>query len=306
VKCKRIATAGFPWLLASALLFVTVRPALAQSYLLGDWMPLYNEDFDERIPGPEQGDYVGLPVTPADVARGHSWDPEELTLPADQCRPHPSIYGFRGITTLRIWADMDPYTQAVTQLETMLVYQVQHRHIWMVKHPAPTATDLSTWQGYSVGHWDGDVLQVHTDHLRESWVRRNGLATDDQATMDESFFVDDDILTHVMMISDPQYLSEPLVKSNEFKRTLWIMGPYPCVPDNEVPRPQGQLPMHLPGDNPMEREWAVRTGVPVSAADGGAATMLPEYQEVIKAAPKNPPLSLIEAQEKRLLNSGQQ
>lgn len=280
------------------------RPLHAQSLLDGYWNPLFDEDVDERIPGPDQGDYAGLPVTAAAVAVAHSWDPEELTLPEIQCRPHPSIYGFRGVGMLRIWEDRDPYTQKQTQIETWIAWQSQHRHIWMdANHPHPPPWAQETWQGFSVGHWNGDVLEVHTDDVRAAWVRRNGLPTDDKATMDERFMRHGDILTDIMMISDPQYLSEPLVKSNEFLRAEnGEMDPYPCSQVDEVPRAEGIVPMHLPGPNPMVDEWAVRNHVPIQASLGGAQTSLPEYQDTMKKLPPNPPLSVIQAAEKKILN----
>ena len=38
-------------------------PALAQVSLVGEWSPRYHEDQPDRIPGPELGDYTGLPIT---------------------------------------------------------------------------------------------------------------------------------------------------------------------------------------------------------------------------------------------------
>jgi len=41
--------------------------------LVGEWSPRYHEDQPDRIPGPELGDYTGLPIT--DGARlAWEWD----------------------------------------------------------------------------------------------------------------------------------------------------------------------------------------------------------------------------------------
>jgi hypothetical protein len=270
----------------------------------GYWNPLFDEDQPERGPGPDQGDYAGLPVTPAAVSVAHTWDPERLTLPELQCRPHPSIYGFRGVGLLRIWEDRDPYTNAQTQIETWIMWMSQHRHIWMVPHPHPPVWAPESWQGYSTGHWEGNVLHVHTDMVKAAWVRRNGLPTDDKATMDERFMRYGDILTDVMMISDPQYLTEPMVKSNEFFRVAQgAMQPYPCNQVDEIPRAEGIVPMNLPGYNAMMDEYAVRNGVPVQASLGGAKTMFPEYQDTVKTLPHNPPLSQIEKAEQKVIGA---
>jgi len=69
----------------------------AQSQVDGYWNPLSDEDYVERYPGPDQGEYAGLPVTDAAVSVAESYSPELLTEEHTQCRPHPSIYGFRGL-----------------------------------------------------------------------------------------------------------------------------------------------------------------------------------------------------------------
>jgi hypothetical protein len=47
--------------LAAAL--ALAAPASAQVSLVGEWSPRYHEDQPDRIPGPELGDYTGLPPT---------------------------------------------------------------------------------------------------------------------------------------------------------------------------------------------------------------------------------------------------
>ena len=37
----------------------------AQVGLIGYWDPIFDEDVDERIPGPPIGDYLGLPINDA-------------------------------------------------------------------------------------------------------------------------------------------------------------------------------------------------------------------------------------------------
>jgi hypothetical protein len=279
-------------LLLSMAAAIAAKPAHAQGILVGYWNPIFDEDVDERIPGPEQNDYAGLPITPAARMRAESWDPELLTMTEHQCIPHPSTYGFRGVGGLRIWEDRDPETQKVTEIETWIAWQAQHRHIYMGEpppHPAPY--DLHTWQGWSVGHWEGDVLVVHTDQYKAGWIRRNGLPLTDRAVFDDRFIRHGDLLTHVMMVSDPVYLSEPLVKTNGFRYVLnGVMIPYTCRPAVEIPRARGEVPSHLPGKNPQATEFAIRHNVPIEAAKGGAQTALPEYMEYMKKLPPNPPL----------------
>jgi hypothetical protein len=281
---------------ASALLALlgglNAAPASAQGFLVGYWDPLFTEDVDERIPGPDQNDYLGLPITAAARMRAESWDPEILTVPEHQCVPHPSTYGFRGVGALRVWEVRDPETQKLKEIQTWITWQSQHRHIYMDSPPAhPPDYAPHTWQGFSTGKWEGDVLVVHTDHLKAGWVRRNGLALSDRASMVDRFFRHGNLLTHVSAVSDPHYLSEPLVRSNGFRYAPnGTMIPYTCRPAVEIPRARGVIPNHLPGKNPLKDEFAIRNNIPVEAARGGAQTALPEYMEYMKTLPPNPPL----------------
>ena len=43
--------------------------AHAQSRVLGYWNPIFDEDVDERIPGPAADDYAGLPISEASRLR---------------------------------------------------------------------------------------------------------------------------------------------------------------------------------------------------------------------------------------------
>jgi hypothetical protein len=141
---------------------------------------------------------------------------------------------------------------------------------------------------------------VHTDMYKRGWVRRNGLPTDDNAVFDERFFRDGDILTHIMIITDPEYLSEPLVKSTEYYHSLNApFAPYPCGEVTEIPRREGDVPMHMPDQTAVEQEWAVKNGVPLKAAQGGAETMFPEYEDTMKRLPPNPPLATVEREEQQ-------
>ncbi len=161
---------------------------------------------------------TAAPINQAMRERGHAWDPSILTEPEHQCIPHPSTYGIRGVGTLRIWEDLDPVTQKQTEIETYIVWEAQHRHIYMDGRPHPVAASPHTWQGFSLGRWEGDQLVVHTDHLKVGWIRRNGLALSDRASSDERFIRHGDVLTHVLMVYDPVYLAEPMIKTTGYRQ----------------------------------------------------------------------------------------
>lgn len=252
--------------------------ASAQVDLTGMWAPVFHEDQVERVPGPEVGDFAGLPINDALRLRADAWDAGLLTLPEHQCKPHPSTYGFRGVGNLRISADVDDATQRIVRLNTHIQWQEQKRSIWMDGRPHPPAWAPHTWQGFSTGHWEGSDLVVRTTHLKAGWIRRNGVVISDRATMTERFIRHGTVLTHVSIIEDPVYLAEPLVRSNGFQLTANpVMQPYPCYPTTEVERPEGEVPHHLPGANPFLEEYARKHSLPLAAVRGGPPTALPEF-----------------------------
>jgi hypothetical protein len=136
--------------------------------------------------------------------------------------------------------------------------------------PRPSDLEPHTWQGFSLGRFEGDVLVVTTTHLKAGWMRRNGLPFSDRATMTERFFRHGSTLTHVMMIQDPVYLTEPLVKSNGFS---WVpngtMDAYPRRPADEVPRSRATR-HHLPGEPFVGLRRAPSADAAVERRDGAA------------------------------------
>jgi hypothetical protein len=158
--------------LVAAGLLALPAAALAQADFTGIWAPIFHEDQVERIPGPDVGDYAGLPITDAERLRADSWDASLLTLPEHQCKPHPSTYGFRGVGNLRVTPVYNDATQQMIKLITHIQWQEQEREIWMDGRPHPPAFAAHTWQGFSTGEWDGNVLVVKTTHLKAGWTAR--------------------------------------------------------------------------------------------------------------------------------------
>ena len=270
---KVIAFVVLAWLAAA-------RPASAQIDLSGIWAPIMHEDQVERAPGPEIGDYLGLPINDALRLRAQSWDASILTMEEHTCKPHPSTYGFRGVGNLRITANYDQASFQLTKLDTHIQWMEQRREVWMDGRPHPPDFDPHTWQGFSTGRWEGNVLVVETSHLKAGWIRRNGLALSDRAHMTERFLRHGDVLTHTYIIEDPVYLTEPLIKTNGFRLTTnTAMQPYPCQPAVEVERDPGDVPHHLPGQNPYITEFAKKFNLPLDATMGGAETALPEFRK---------------------------
>jgi len=258
------------------ILVLAVVPAMAQIDLSGEWNPQFHEDQPERIPGPDIGDYLGLPITDAARLRAEAWDAEILTLPEHQCKPHPADYGPRGPFNLRIWKEVDTPTQQIIAWHTHGSWQAPERTIYMDGRPHPPEYAAHTWQGFSTGKWDGDILTVTTTHLKIGWIRRNGIPRSDRATLTEHWIRHDDRLTLVSIVNDPVYLTEPFIRSTDFMLDPHQqIDPYPCESVTEVPRTKGEVPNFLPGTNPFLQEFATKHAIPEKSARGGAVTMYP-------------------------------
>ena len=270
--------------IVSAGIVLAPSAALAQTDLSGSWGPRFSEDFNERIPGPELGDYLGLPITDGARQWALSWDPSRLTLPEHQCQVHVSPYIYRGPLQLRIWEERDPNTQQLIAIKNYISTYEQTRTIWMDGRPHPPEYAAHTWEGFSTGRFEGDMLTVTTTHIKQGWVRRNGLPESDRATLSEHFVRHGNLLTHIGIVTDPVYLTEPLIKTENYVITERLQtGPgawlWPCEYVDEVAgRPQGVVPNYLVGRNPAVKEFLDRYHLPLDAAMGGAKTMYPEYQ----------------------------
>ena len=127
---------------------------------------------------------------------------------------------------------------------------------------AAFAVRAQTWQGFSTGEWEGDKLQVTTTHLKEGWLRRNGLARSDSATLIDYFIRHGDYLTLVTVVKDPVYLTEAFVRTSNWVADPQLqLSPFSCIPTLEIERPRGEVPNHLPGTNEYLHEFATRHGV---------------------------------------------
>src|SRR5207247_1938348 len=235
------------------------------------------------IPGPEIGDYLGLPINEAARLHGDSWDASLLTLPEHQCKPHPSDYSPRGPANLRLWKEVDTPTQQVKAWHTHISWQAPERTIWMDGRPHPPEYARHTWMGFSTGKWEGDMLTVTTTHLKKSYIQRNGVDSSDQATMVEHFFRSGEngqYLTLISIVTDPIYLAEPLVRTTDWMLALnqgvntggrgggGDCGPAETV-DEVAGQPKDYVPHFLPGTNDDQlHEVAKKYGIPFEATQG--------------------------------------
>jgi len=247
----------------------------------GEWAPLYHEDGPERLPGPELGDYTELPINAAARMAGDTDDADRISVvPEYQCRPHGGDYSMRGLGNLRVWREIDQTSEKLVAFHTHLLAWDSERTIWMDGRPHPPAYAPHTWQGFSTGAWDDNMLDIYTTHLKESYLKRNGVPRSDKATFTEHWVRHGNYLTVATVVTDPVFMTEPLVRTQ-----TWVLDPAQvisrdiCETVAEVPKAADYVPNHLPGTNPFLHEVADWYGLPYDATRGGAETLYPEYRK---------------------------
>jgi len=254
-----------------------VRPASAQMDFSGEWQPIFYEDQPERVAGPEIGDYTGIPINDAARMRGDTWSAAIQELPEWQCRPHSADYIWRGPSQLRITKEINPVTRQINAFHLEWLRSVD-TPVWLDGRPHPPEYAEHTWGGFATGKWEGNTLTVTVTHLKEGYLRRNGLPRSDKATITEHWVRHGDYLTVTVIMNDPVYLTEPFVRSTDYRLApAGLVAPYPCSVVEEVRRDRGEVPSWLPGKNPDLEDYAKKYDLPYEATRGGPQTMYPEF-----------------------------
>jgi len=273
-------------LLVLVCMFCATPPAFAQVDFTGEWAPRFYEDQPERVAGPELGDYLGLPITDAARMRADTWNAAIQTLPEWQCRPHSADYIWRGPSNLHIWKEVDPVTRQITAFHAEWLRLVDNIY-YLDGRPHPSENAAHTWGGFATAKWEGTMLTVNVTHLKEGYVRRNGVPRSDLATVTEHWIRHGNWLTVVTIVNDPVYLSEPFIRSTDYELDEHqLVPPYPCDVVEEVDRPKGVVPTFLPGQNPSLQNFAAERNLPFETTRGGAETMYPEYRKKLASLPK--------------------
>lgn len=291
VSCVRVFVAVF------AAVVLLSSSAYAQIDLSGHWAARQHEDWEERGPGPEIVDYLGLPINDDARARALSYSTSALSLPERQCLYYAPHYAAIGPFGLEIWADTDPNSGQVVAWNIGAFIDRAITKIWMDGRPPPPENALHTFGGFATGVWEGETLTAHVTHFKEGFLRRNGTPTSDQASFTMHIARYGTTLTVLEVIEDPVYLTEPFVVSRSWQldpTENMARVPAPCVPEAELPglKGEGDVPHYLPGKNPFVNDVTKMYNIPVEAVMGGADTMYPEFRKKLKDRYLAPPVCL--------------
>lgn len=283
MRTRRMTLAGLLLPFSIALSGV----AFGQTSITGEWRKL--EEAQVVIGLAILGDFTGLPIRPEARQAGDAWDESTWSMLKRNCSPYGlgGAGGFRAVAPFRAWVERDPNTQAVVAIRTFVSTAAQERTIWMDGRPHPSKNAPHSWQGFSTGSWSGNMLTVTTTHLKQFWHRRNGIRSSDNMTVKEQFIRHGKYLTWIMITEDPQYLTEPLIYSENFELVTLPDSAWQthlnCQAEQEVAGRSVDWVPHIMWDTARGREYATEWGIPFEATRGGAETMYPEYIEKMKA-----------------------
>jgi glyoxylase-like metal-dependent hydrolase (beta-lactamase superfamily II) len=283
----KVTRSGF---VAAWLVLLGAAPALAQINFVGEWTGRYHEDQPDRVPGEEPGDFSGVPLNEAARLFGDSWDVARHSVLEHQCAPYTLPYMFFGPNQFRIWQEHNQDTQELIAIRMHLGTYQQERTIWMDGRPHPPDYAPHTFMGFSTGVWNGDTLTITTTHIKAGYYRRTGIPASDRITVVEHWIRHGNVLSQVTIATDPVYLTEPYIRSQEFVlmergNTNWL---YNCEYVMEVPKDKNEVPHYLPGQNPWIGEFSAKHAMPEAGVRGGAETLLPEWRPGAKPAPVRP------------------
>jgi len=206
----------------------------------GYWVALVSDEWKYRMLTPPKGNVDYVPVNAEGRNAVNAWDPAKDEAAGEQCRG----YGAGGIMRLPVrlhitWAD-----ERTLRMEIDAGTQTRVFHFGA---PAPANAENS-WQGYSVAEWQipgggrgapqqprNGQLKIVTTHLRPGYLRKNGVPYGAGSVLTEyvAHLKDDDgseYLAITSFLEDPQYLAQPWIRTNQFRKQADAKGwnPSPC------------------------------------------------------------------------------
>lgn len=230
--------------------------------MTGYWVSEVTEKWRYRMLVPDKGDYQMVPLNPEGRKVAEQWDPASDQASGQACRS----YGAAGLLQVPGRLHLTWQDDSTLRLDTDS--GTQTRLLRFGGSPPPDAEP--SWQGYSAAIWGGggprdrrdgfggpaqdpkgnlvvlpaqrkeaDYLKVTTTRMRPGYLQKNGIPYSANALLEEYFDVFSDPYTKntwlvlTTVVTDPQYLIEPLVMHAHFKKLPDASGwdPTPCRAD---------------------------------------------------------------------------
>jgi len=213
----------------------------------GYWVALVSDEWRYRMITPPKGNVDYVPVNAEGRRVAEAWDPAKDEAAGEQCK----AYGAGGVMRLPIRLHITWQDERTLKMEIDAGTQTR-----VLRFPSAGAGQAAvpanveaSWQGYSVADWQipgggrgapqrgprFGQLHVVTTHLRPGYLRKNGVPYGAGATLTEYFqhLKDDDgseYLAITSILDDAQYLQQPWVRTNQFRKQADAKGwnPTPC------------------------------------------------------------------------------
>ena len=272
---------------AALFVVLTAGTASAQFEFVGSFAPLASEDVqNDSVPV----DYLGLALTDEARVRALTYDESQKSMIEHQCASWGAAYLVLGPFGLRVSSQIDPVTNRVVSYTIGAWEDWNEMVIWMDDRPRPSEHALHTQAGFTLGRWEGGALVAKTTHIKAGFIRKTGVPLTDNATIDWRFYRHGDVVTILMIATDPVYLVEPEIISKGFR-----LSPRPldyragCVTGYEGHEPLAAVPHFDPDKNPFADEFVKLYHLPREAVLGYPETVYPEYRKKIKDSYVPPP-----------------
>ncbi len=209
--------------LAAVLLFTSQVAHSAKPDFSGTWerypdpyAAFTDSPFAEDPPPPGDGPPLKEPYAKEfkELAARRLAAAREGKLVADastQCRPEGMPTIMAGVYPLEI-------VQTPKQLVVLAEFLTQTRRIYLNEKMPPQDEILPGYNGYSIGHWEGNTLVVKTIGVRED-VKFLGIPHSDQMKVTERFRLTAANMMDIdISIDDPAFLVKPYTFTFGFRR----------------------------------------------------------------------------------------
>lgn len=165
-----------------------------------------------------------------------------LPTPSALCKPEgaPGIMGAH-------YALQILQNPAVNQITVLGEFMSQIRRIYM-NEKMPAVDNINPgYFGYSVGRWDGKVLTVTTQGVREDVLYEDIPHSSAMKIVERIHLKDNGILVDDFTIEDSQYLTRPYKFTVMLKREApsYKIAEYVCENQHSVIKPDGSLDMKV-------------------------------------------------------------
>lgn len=238
----------------------TPRAAAPKDYT-GYWISVVTELWRYRMMVPDKNDFQFVPLNPEGRKVADTWDPAKDQAAGVACKSYGAPYIMQVPGRIHVYWQDDNTLRIDTDSGTQT-------RLFHFGGTAPE-NEAPSWQGTSAASWEGqefvdtrdgqggpvldskgnllprrelrpaDYLKVVTSNMRPGYLQKNGVPYSANAKLEEFYdtftdpYTNNTWLTVTTVITDPQYLVEPLFTHAHFKKVADAAGwdPTQCRAD---------------------------------------------------------------------------